>query len=152
MAAYNSLNRVQLIGNLGRDPEILRFDRGVMAKFSVATEERWKDKNTEEWKSKTEWHNVTVWNEYLIKVVEKHLRKGSNVYIEGALETRKWQDKQGNDRYSTEVVLKYGATLFVRDPILDNEERGNRAQRTTSQPSQPSQPMTRQDIDDEIPF
>lgn len=101
-----SVNKVILLGNLGKDPEIRTLNSGdKVANFSVATSETWKDKNTGEKKEKTEWTNVVVFGS-LAEIVEKYLRKGSKVYLEGALQTRKWQDKDGNDRYSTEVVLK----------------------------------------------
>jgi len=102
-----SLNKVILIGNLGRDPEIKSFaNGGRLANLRIATSETWKDKATGEKKEKTEWHSVTITNDGLVKVAENYLKKGSTVYIEGQLETRKWQDQSGADRYSTEVVLR----------------------------------------------
>ena len=101
-----SLNKVCLMGNLGKDPEIKSFQNGGrIANLSIATSEKWKDKNTGERKEKTEWHNVTIANDGLVGVVEQYLHKGSKVYLEGKLQTRKWQDQSGNDRYTTEVVL-----------------------------------------------
>ncbi len=101
------INKVILIGNLGRDPEVRTFDKGgKVCNFSVATSESWKDKQTGERKEKTEWHNISIYNEGLAGVAERYLRKGSKVYLEGKLQTRKWQDKSGNDRYSTDVVLQ----------------------------------------------
>lgn len=102
-----SLNKVTLIGNLGRDPEIKTFaNGGRIASLRIATSESWKDKSTGEKKEKTEWHSVTITNEGIVKVAENYLKKGSTVYIEGQLETRKWQDQSGADRYSTEIVLR----------------------------------------------
>ena len=102
-----SLNKVMLIGNLGKDPEIRSFQNGgKVANFSIATSESWKDKNTGERQERTEWHNVAIFSEGLIGVVERYLKKGSKVYIEGQLQTRKWQDQQGQDRYTTEVVIR----------------------------------------------
>ncbi|MDD2325397.1 MAG: single-stranded DNA-binding protein [Alphaproteobacteria bacterium] len=101
-----SVNKVILVGNLGKDPEIRTFQNGGRkASFSIATSEGWKDKASGEWRDKTEWHNISVMNENLVKLCERYLKKGSKVYIEGKLETRKWQDKDGNDRYTTEIVL-----------------------------------------------
>ena len=102
-----SLNKVQLIGNLGKDPEIRRTQDGrAIANLSIATSESWKDKNTGERKEKTECHRVVIFNENLCRIAEQYLKKGSKVFIEGALQTRKWQDQSGQDRYSTEVVLQ----------------------------------------------
>lgn len=102
-----SVNKVILVGNLGRDPEIRRTQDGrPIANLRVATSETWKDRNSGERKERTEWHSVVIFNENLCKVAEQYLRKGSKVYIEGQLQTRKWQDQQGQDRYSTEVVLQ----------------------------------------------
>lgn len=112
-----SLNKVQLIGNLGADPEIRSFQNGgKVANLRIATSESWKDKATGEKKEKTEWHTVAIFNEGLVGVVERFLKKGSKVYLEGQLQTRKWADKDGNDRYSTEVVLQgFGGTLVMLD-------------------------------------
>jgi len=112
-----SVNKVILIGNLGRDPEIRRTQDGrPIANLRVATSESWKDKATGERREKTEWHSVVIFNEALCKVVEQYLKKGSKVYLEGQLQTRKWQDQQGQDRYSTEVVLQgFSSTLTMLD-------------------------------------
>jgi single-strand DNA-binding protein len=102
-----SVNKVILVGNLGKDPEIRRTQDGrPIANLRIATSETWRDKSSGERREKTEWHSVVIFNENLCKVAEQYLRKGSKVYIEGALQTRKWQDQQGQDRYSTEVVLQ----------------------------------------------
>lgn len=112
-----SLNKVMLIGNLGADPEIRSFQNGGrVANLRIATSETWKDKNTGERQERTEWHSVAIFSEGLVGVVERFLRKGSKVYIEGQLQTRKWQDQQGNDRYSTEVVIRgLNGTLTMLD-------------------------------------
>jgi len=112
-----SVNKVILIGNLGRDPEVRSFQNGgKVCNLRIATSENWKDKNTGERREKTEWHTVAIFQEGLVRIAEQYLRKGSKVYIEGALQTRKWQDQSGADRYSTEVVLQgYGGTLTMLD-------------------------------------
>jgi single-strand DNA-binding protein len=112
-----SVNKVILVGNVGADPEIRRTQDGrPIANIRLATSETWRDKNTGERKEKTEWHRVVVFNEGLCKVVEQYVKKGSKLYIEGALQTRKWQDQQGQDRYSTEVVLQgFNSVLTMLD-------------------------------------
>ncbi len=112
-----SVNKVILIGNLGKDPEIRRTQDGrPIANLRIATSESWRDKNSGERREKTEWHSVVIFNEALCKVVEQYVKKGSKVYIEGALQTRKWQDQQGQERYSTEVVLQgFNAVLTMLD-------------------------------------
>ena len=119
-----SLNKVMLIGNLGADPEVRSFSNGgKVANLRIATSETWKDKNTGERQERTEWHTVAIFSEGLVGVVERFLKKGSKVYIEGQLQTRKWQDQSGNDRYSTEVVLRgMNGTLTM----LDGAQGGNR--------------------------
>ena len=112
-----SVNKVILVGNLGRDPEVRRLSSGdPVVNFSIATSESWKDKASGERKEKTEWHNVVIFNENLAKVAEQYLRKGSKVYIEGQLQTRKWQDQQGVEKYSTEIVLqRFRGELTILD-------------------------------------
>lgn len=112
-----SLNKVMLIGNLGADPEVRTFQNGgKVCNLRIATSETWKDRNTGERREKTEWHTVSVFSEGLVRVCEQFLRKGSKVYVEGQLQTRKWQDQSGNDRYSTEVVLQgFNGTLTMLD-------------------------------------
>ncbi|TWJ06847.1 single-stranded DNA-binding protein [Altererythrobacter ishigakiensis] len=112
-----SLNKVMLIGNLGADPEIRSFQNGGrVANLRIATSETWKDRNTGERQERTEWHTVAIFSEGLVNVCENYLRKGSKVYVEGQLQTRKWQDQSGQDRYSTEVVLRgYNGTLTMLD-------------------------------------
>ena len=110
-----SVNKVILVGNLGADPEVKRLTSGDMiVNLSVATTESWRDKQTGERKDKTEWHRVVIFNEQLAKVAEQYLKKGASVYLEGAIQTRKWQDQSGQDKYSTEVVLqKYRGELTM---------------------------------------
>ena len=112
-----SVNKVILIGNLGRDPEVRTFSNGgKVCNLRIATSENWKDRNTGERRERTEWHSVAIFSEGLVRVAEQYLRKGSKVYIEGQLQTRKWQDQNGQDRYSTEVVLQgFGSTLTMLD-------------------------------------
>jgi len=112
-----SVNKVILVGNLGRDPESRTFQNGgKVVNLRIATSESWKDRNTGERKEKTEWHSVAIFNEGLANVAERYLRKGSKVYIEGQLQTRKWQDQSGNDRYSTEIVLQgFNSVLTMLD-------------------------------------
>ena len=112
-----SVNKVILIGNLGRDPEVRSFQNGgKVCNLRIATSETWKDRNTGERKEKTEWHSVAIFQEGLVRIAEQYLKKGSKVYIEGQLQTRKWQDQSGADRYSTEVVLQgFGGTLTMLD-------------------------------------
>lgn len=149
-----SLNRVELIGNLGKDPEVRRMNNGnVVVSFSVACGESWKDKTTGERKEKTEWVNVVIFNEGLAGVAEKYLRKGSKAYISGQLQTRKWQDQQGNDRYSTEVVLQNFRGELI---LLDRPENGGGGSGGTSerQISSGRERLSRSsEIDDDtIPF
>ncbi|SHI45266.1 single-strand binding protein [Palleronia salina] len=112
-----SVNKVILIGNLGRDPEVRTFSNGgKVCNLRIATSENWKDRNTGERRERTEWHSVAIFSEPLARVAEQYLKKGSKVYIEGQLETRKWQDQSGQDRYSTEVVLRpYKSELTMLD-------------------------------------
>ena len=117
-----SVNKVILVGNLGKDPESRSFaNGGKVVSFSVATSENWKDKSSGDRKEKTEWHNVSIFSEGLARVAEQYLKKGSKVYLEGQLETRKWQDQSGADRYSTDVVLRQFNSSMV---LLDGREGG----------------------------
>jgi len=120
----SGINKVILVGNLGRDPESRSFQNGgKVVELRIATSETWKDRNSGERKEKTEWHTVKIFNEGLANVAERYLRKGSKVYIEGKLATRKWQDPQGNDRYSTEVTLQgFNSVLVMLDGA--NNDRG----------------------------
>ena len=121
----SSVNKVILIGNLGADPEVRSFQNGgQVCNLRLATSESWKDKNTGERRERTEWHSVAVMAEPLVRFAERHLRKGSKVYIEGQLQTRKWQDQSGNDRYSTEVVLRpYAGVLQGLDRRESTDDR-----------------------------
>jgi single-strand DNA-binding protein len=168
-----SVNKVILIGNLGRDPEVRSFQNGgKVCNLRVATSENWKDKNTGERREKTEWHSVAIFQEGLVRIAEQYLRKGSKVYIEGQLQTRKWQDQSGQDKYSTEVVLQgYGGTLTMLDGRdgggvgapsgggsgYDNRQDGGYDSGYDSGYSGgPAQgggtPAPSRDLDDEIPF
>ena len=154
-----SVNKVILIGNLGKDPEVRRLNSGApVVSFSVATSETWKDKNTGERKERTEWHNVVVFNEGLAKIAEQYLKKGSKVYVEGKMQTRKWQDQSGNDRYTTEVVLPtFGGAIT----LLGDKQGEDRAEPVASgrnsyaeakgRPSNAA-PSYAEELDDEIPF
>ena len=163
-----SVNKVILIGNLGRDPEVRSFPNGgKVCNLRIATSENWKDRNTGERREKTEWHSVAIFSEPLVRVAEQYLRKGSKIYIEGQLETRKWQDQSGQDRYSTEVVLRpYTSTLTMLDGRGDNAGGGggygggsggggyDQVYDSGPAPADPygsgSRPSN--DMDDEIPF
>lgn len=154
-----SVNKVILVGNLGADPEIKRTQDGrPIANLSVATSDTWRDKNTGERKEKTEWHRVVIFNEGLCRIAEQYLKKGSKVYLEGQLQTRKWQDKDGKDRYSTEVVLNgYGSTLTMLDgPQKSGDdsgpERNSYADATgRAAPRRATAPIG-SDMNDDIPF
>ena len=126
-----SLNKVMLIGNLGADPEIRSFQNGgKVCNLRLATTETWKDRNTGERQERTEWHTVAIFSEGLVSVAERFLRKGSKVYVEGQLQTRKWQDQSGNDRYSTEVVLRgFNGTLTMLDGASGGGGGGGGGQR-----------------------
>ncbi len=155
-----SVNKVILVGNLGADPEIRRTQDGrPIANLRVATSETWRDKSTGERREKTEWHRVVIFNEGLCKIAEQYLKKGSKVYLEGALQTRKWQDKDGQDRYSTEVVLQgFNSQLTM----LDRAGGGGAGASDDFGSSGPSASRERKpalagagkrdDMDDEIPF
>jgi single-strand DNA-binding protein len=118
-----SLNKVTLIGRLGKDPEVKNLTNGsAVANFSVATSEKWKDKRSGEAQEKTEWHNIVVWNEKTIEFIEKWLKKGDLVYLEGKIQTRKWQDQDGKDRYSTEIVIPQFAGIEALQKLnFDND-------------------------------
>ena len=148
-----SVNRVMLIGNLGKDPEIRSFQNGGrVASFSIATSETWRDKSTGEKRDRTEWHRISVLNDALVGIVEKWLRKGMKVYIEGQLETRKWTDKDGVEKFSTEVVLRpYRGDITMLESAKNGDSRHQQSQHEPSLHSAPASddvPM----LDDEIPF
>tara|TARA_B100001029_G_C15022693_1_gene431614 strand:+ start:550 stop:1005 length:456 start_codon:yes stop_codon:yes gene_type:complete len=148
-----SVNKVILLGNVGKDPEIKATQNGSkLASFSIATSKRWKDKQTQEYKDKTEWHKVVIFGEGLVDIVEKYVKKGSKIYIEGELQTRKWSDQQGNDRYTTEVILQgYNSTLT----LLDNRGNTNQSIENKSEDisvEDNSEKSGDSNIDDDIPF
>lgn len=151
-----SVNKVILVGNLGRDPEVRTFQNGgKVCNLRIATSENWKDRNTGERRERTEWHSVAIFSEPLARVAEQYLKKGSKVYIEGQLETRKWQDQSGNDRYSTEVVLRpYKSELTMLDGRGEGGGGGGGYDRDDSYGgSGGGGPVpASQDLDDEIPF
>lgn len=137
-----SVNKVILVGNLGRDPEIRTTQDGTkVGNLSLATSENWRDRATGERRERTEWHRVVVFNERLVDVCEKYLRKGSKIYVEGQLQTRKWTDQSGQDRYSTEVVLQgfRGVMQMLDSPNKNNQGSSNAG-------------VSSNELDDEIPF
>lgn len=151
----SSLNKVQLIGNLGRDPEVRRLTSGSpVVNLSIATAEHWKDKNTGERKEKTEWHRVVIFNENICKIAEQYLRKGSKVYIEGKLQTRKWTDKDGVEKYSTEIVMQaFDAKLVLLDGRQSGSQGGGGGDgggRAAGEDR--TREFQRSELDDEIPF
>ena len=165
-----SVNKVIIIGNLGQDPEVRNFPSGgKVCNFSVATSENWKDKNTGERRERTEWHRVSITSEPLVRVAEQYLSKGSKVYLEGQLETRKWQDQSGQDKYTTEVVLRpYRSELTMLDSKSEGSQGGggnymanqgsgqsgggSLADQGGSQADSYNSPPASADLDDEIPF
>lgn len=152
-----SVNKVILVGNLGRDPEIRRTQDGKpIANLALATSESWRDKATGERKEKTEWHRVVIFSEGLCKIAEQYLKKGSKVYVEGALQTRKWSDKDGVEKYSTEIVLQaFGGVLTMLDTRASNGDETSSDEPEHTQPARkPKFPSAGKggDMDDEIPF
>jgi len=166
-----SVNKVIIVGNLGKDPEVRSFSNGgKVCNMSIATSETWKDKQSGERKERTEWHRVAIFSEPLVRVAEQYLKKGSKVYIEGQLETRKWQDQNGQDKYSTEVVLRpYRSELTMLDGRNDggggggggggyDQQGGDRGGYSQgggggySGGSEPPRENYSNDMDDEIPF
>ena len=147
-----SLNKVLLIGILGNDPEIKQMQNGKsVARLSVATSESWKDKNTGEKKEKTEWHRVVIFNEGLVGVVQKYLKKGAQVYIEGQLNTNKYTDSNGQEKYSTQIVLQgYSSSLTMLDG--KNSSSGDSKKLESSQLPSDDMPDISQDPDDKVPF
>ncbi len=147
-----SLNKVLLIGRLGNDPEIKQMQNGKsVARLSVATSESWKDKNTGEKKEKTEWHKVVIFNEGLVSVVQKYLKKGAQVYIEGQLNTNKYTDSNGQEKYSTQIVLQgYSSSLTLLDG--KNSSSGDSKKLEGTQLPSDDMPDISQDPDDKVPF
>ena len=160
-----SVNKVILVGNLGRDPEVRTFQNdGKVCNLRIATSENWKDRNTGERKERTEWHSVAIFSEPLARIAEQYLKKGSKVYIEGQLETRKWQDQSGQDRYTTEIVLRpYRGELTLLDGRGDGGSGGGGGGYQDDRGgysgggdygggSQGGPAPASSDLDDEIPF
>jgi len=158
-----SVNKVILIGNLGADPEVKRLPSGSpVVNLRIATSENWRDKASGERRERTEWHNIVIFNENLCRVAEQYLRKGSKVYLEGQLQTRKWQDQSGNDRYTTEIVLQtYRGELTLLDRAGgergegEDPGYGGRNERAVTQDKRPAAPggaKAKRGLDDEIPF
>ena len=152
-----SVNKVILLGNLGRDPEIRSLQTGnKMATFSLATSKRWKDKSTQEQKDKTSWHNIVIFSEGLVNIVEKYVKKGSKVYLEGELNTRKWQDKNGDDKYTTEVVLQgFNSNLTLLDSRSSSNQSQNTIEDQGSVDEDKNKSIKNQEsdpLDDDIPF
>ncbi len=150
-----SVNKVILIGNLGADPEVRKFQNGgSVCNLRIATSENWKDKNTGERREKTEWHSVAIFSEGLTRIAEQYLRKGSKIYIEGQLETRKWQDKNGNDRYSTEVVLRnFNSSMVMLDGRSSSGGSGGNDRAAGGMSEQGSSSGGQSyEMDDDIPF
>ncbi|MEE9271681.1 MAG: single-stranded DNA-binding protein [Robiginitomaculum sp.] len=159
-----SVNKVILVGNLGADPEIRSMNNGgKVCTLSVATSDSWKDKNTGERREKTEWHRVVVFGDGLVRVCENYLKKGAKIYVEGSLQTRKWQDRDGNDKYTTEVVLQgFGGVLtmldskgsdggssgYNQDPGYGASSGGGGSRQASAQEG----PKENFDLDDDIPF
>lgn len=146
MSGY--MNRVTLIGNLGADPEVRHTQAGQkIVSMSIATSERWKDQRSGETRERTEWHRIVIFNEGLANVAEKYLAKGAKILVEGKLATRKWQDQQGNDRYTTEIVLSSYQGILT---FLDSRRNGNANGGVPTNGAPPTGPTG--DLDDEIPF
>jgi single-strand DNA-binding protein len=148
-----SVNKVILVGNLGRDPEVRRLSSGdPVVNLSVATSENWRDKASGERKERTEWHRVVIFNENLAKVAEQYLRKGSKIYLEGQLQTRKYTDKDGSEKYSTEIVLQRFRGELVMLDARGEGAGGERERPALAGASEGSRSFQRDDLDDEIPF
>jgi single-strand DNA-binding protein len=142
------VNKVILVGNLGRDPEVRRTNSGdPVVNFTLATSESWRDKASGERKERTEWHRIVIFNENIAKVAEQYLHKGSKVYIEGQLSTRKWTDKDGNEKYTTEIVLNR-----FRGELQMLDSRGDGGGRASAGTDEPARSFERAEMDDEIPF
>ena len=154
-----SVNKAILLGNVGKDPDIRSTQNGnKLAAFSIATSKRWKDKNTQEQKEKTSWHNVVVFGDGLVDIVEKYVKKGSKIYVEGELQTRKWQDQEGKDRYTTEVILQgYNCNLTLLDSRnQSNSNIENQSEdfqdKSISDNSFDSSSADSSELDEDIPF
>lgn len=147
-----SVNKVILVGNLGREPETRAMQSGdKVANLSVATSENWRDRQTGERREKTEWHRVVIFDQNLVEIAEKYLQKGSKVYLEGQLQTRKWTDQSGQEKYTTEVVLqRFRSTLTMLDSRAESGVGGDYASSPSGEPG--GEPPAVGDFDDEIPF
>jgi len=158
-----SVNKVIIVGNLGNDPEVRTFPSGgKVCNFSIATSEKWKDRNTGENRDRTEWHRIEITSEPLVRIAEQYLKKGSSVYIEGQLQTQKWQDQSGQDRYTTKVVMRpYSSQLTMlgnrndngaNDSFNNNVENSGYDQNAANISVGNDQTDINNDLDDEIPF
>ena len=149
-----SLNKVTLIGNLGKDPESRTMQNGgKVVSFSIATSESWKDKTSGERQERTQWHNIVIFNEQIGGVAEKYLKKGAKIYLEGQLETRKWQDKDGNDKWTTEVVLRpYRGELTMLDGKKGDDGPAYDQEAGTHAGDQQPPARSTDELEDEIPF
>ncbi len=151
-----SVNKVILVGNLGKDPEIRSTQDGrEIANLTIATSESWKDRNSGERKEKTEWHRVVIFSEGLVNIAKNYLKKGAKVYLEGTLQTRKWTDQSGQEKYSTEVVLQgFNATLTMLDGRRDGDNSGSsyNAPQANQNPGASGGKPVGEILDDEIPF
>ena len=154
-----SINKVTLVGNIGNEPEVKTFQNGnKVVNLSLATSERWKDKETGDMKTNTEWHRVVIFNPILADIAEKYVKKGSKIYLEGQLQTRKWQDSNGTDKYTTEVVLQnYRGELLLLDRTNDNGsfkdiENQSGTPQDFNKGSKSETPKNIESLDDDIPF
>ena len=150
----NSLNKACILGNVVRDPEIRATQAGAkIANISVATSEQWKDKASGEKKEKSEFHKIVIFNPFLVGVIESSVKKGTKVYVEGSIQTRKWTDQSGVDKYSTEIVLQqYGGTLIIMSGAEPAGRPGGYPPEGNAEPRKPAPAPTGGDLDDEIPF
>lgn len=150
----SSLNEATILGNVGKDPEIKSMQNGgKVANFSIATSERWKDKQSGEQKERTEWHRIAVFNEHIVSVVERFVKKGSKVLVKGQLQTRKWTDQSGAEKYTTEIVLKgFDAKLVLVGDRSDSAGSSAPAQQQSYSKPAASTSQSMSDFDDDIPF
>lgn len=150
--ASRGVNKVILVGNLGQDPETRYMPNGgAVTNISIATSESWKDKQTGEQKDKTEWHRVVIFGK-LAEIAGEYLKKGSQVYIEGQLQTRKWQDQSGQDRYTTEVVVNIGGTMQILGSRSNDDSSQQQTRQPNNHPAPPAHSEPPMDFDDDIPF
>ena len=153
-----SVNKVILLGRLGKDPDIRSMQNGKkVANFGIATSKRWTDRETQEKKEKTSWHNIVVFNEGLVGIIEQYVKKGSQIYIEGELQTRKWQDQEGKDRYTTEVILQgYNCNLTLLDSRgnqnIENNSNSNQTEELKNNSSNSETTNDSDENEEDIPF